>query len=111
MLAIGRAESCWDEDRRLAVEEQGSRLARQPELIARRLLRTPQGCDWLLERWRGLASLLRDGRDWSDVQCSMALDLLGTPTELRDGATRLDPPDASGADLRAARLAVAGAEI
>jgi hypothetical protein len=111
MLSIERAESSWDEDRRLAADELGARLAKQPALIARRLRRTRQGCGWLLERWMALAALLRGGRDWTDAQRALALDLLGTAGELRDGPTRLDPPGVEGLELRAARLAVVEAEV
>jgi hypothetical protein len=111
MLAIERAEGCWDDDRRLAAEEQGARITRQPGLITRRLRRTRQGCEWLLERWKGLATTMRDGRDWTEAQRALALNLLGTADELRDVTTRLDPPGADDAAIRAARLEVAEAEI
>jgi hypothetical protein len=111
LLAIERAESNWEEERRLAAEELGARLAKQPALLARRLRRTRQGCEWLLERWTALAGVLRDGRDWTEAQRALALDLLGTAAELRDGPTRVDPPGAAEAELRAARLAVAEAEV
>jgi hypothetical protein len=111
LLAAERARSCWDQDRRLAAEELGAKLPRNPALISRRLRRSPQGCDWLLERWEALAALLRDGRDWTEAQRTLALDLLGTPAELREGATRLDPAGVAGEALRSSRRAVAEAEI
>jgi hypothetical protein len=58
----------------------------------------------------GLATALRDGRDWTEAQRALALNLLGTADELRDVTTRLDPPGADAA-IRAARLEVAEAEI
>src|SRR3954447_22958620 len=64
LMAVERAEADWDGVRRLAVEEEGARLARRPALVARRLRRTPQGCDWLIARWEALAALLRAGGDW-----------------------------------------------
>src|SRR4051812_38740208 len=111
LMAVERAEADWDGVRRLAVEEEGARLARRPAVVARRLRRTPQGCDWLIVRWEGLADLLRGGRDWDESQRSLALDLLGVPAELRLGATRLDPDGAGGEALRAARLALAESEV
>src|SRR5206468_2713041 len=62
----GWAESGWDEDRRLAAEELGARLARDPARAVRRLRQTAQGCDWLIERWRGLAGSVGGGRPWDE---------------------------------------------
>src|SRR3954470_641428 len=45
LMAVERAEADWDGERRLAAEEEGAKLARKPALVARRLRRTPQGCD------------------------------------------------------------------
>src|SRR4051812_29059403 len=100
IMAVERAEVDWDGGRRLAAEEEGAKLARKPALVARRLRRSLQGCDWLLERWRGLAGLLRAGRDWDEAQRSLALDMLGVPVELRPGETRLDPDGLPGDALR-----------
>jgi hypothetical protein len=111
ILAAQRAETCWDEDRRLAAEELGERLARKPGATTGRLRRTRQGCDWMIARWEALAGVLRDGRDWSEAQRLLALDLLGTPAEFRDGGTRLDPLGVEGADLRGIRLSVAESEL
>jgi hypothetical protein len=81
-----RAVLWWDEDRRLDAETLAAGLARRPALVALRLRQTAQGCDWLIERWRGLASALEaeaSGGDWTDEQKSLAFDLLGVPAELR----------------------------
>jgi hypothetical protein len=110
MLAVERAETSWEEARRQAAEELGARLTRQPSMITSQLRGTRQGCEWLIERWQGLAGLLRVGRDWDEAQRDLALDLLGTPAELRD-VSCLDPFGVAGADLRAARLAVAELEV
>ena len=80
-----RASLCWDDDRRLAAEELGATLSKKPSLVLRKLRKTRQGCDWLLERWRGLGDVLERGGEWTEAQSSLALDLLGTPRELRDG--------------------------
>ena len=68
LIAVERAGACWDEDRRRAAAELGAKLAKDPALYGRRLRRTRQGCEWLLERWEGLAGMLRDGRDWTEAQ-------------------------------------------
>src|SRR5262249_1805338 len=47
--------------------------------------------------------------DWSAAQKTLALDLLGTPPELRDGPTQLDPE--SGQGPQAHRAALVAAEI
>ncbi len=104
-----RAAVCWDEDHRKETERVGERLPRSPGRVVRELQTTRHGVEWLLERWRGLAEILDRRIDWNDEQRRLALDLLATPRELRDGPTRLDPPD--GLDPIAHRLALALAEI
>ncbi len=84
-LAALRAELCWDDDRRLAAEALGSRLARGPADVVERLKATPQGCDWLIRRWSLLARAGDLALDWTPAQRSMAFDLLGTPAEFRVG--------------------------
>jgi hypothetical protein len=105
-----RAATCWDDDRRLAAEILGAGLARKPALISRQLRQTKQGCDWLLERWEGLGRILDARGEWTAAQTALALDLLGTPLELREGPTRLDPllPDE---DVKAHRAALVAAEM
>jgi hypothetical protein len=89
-LQTHRARVCWDDDRRLDAEELGAQLSGKPELFGHQLKRTAQGCEWLVERWRTLAAIVQDGKEWTTAQRSMALDLLGAPRELRDVATPLD---------------------
>ena len=86
-----RAKHSWDSDRRSAAETLGGRLGRKPALVARKLKKTLQGCDWLLSRWRGLIRVLEVNSTWTDAQRSLAEDLLGTPHELRDAPDRPDP--------------------
>lgn len=81
----------WDEDRRLAAEEAGALLTRDPARAVRRLRQSAQGCDWLILRWEGLARALGSGRPWGDAQRRLALDLLGLPASLRVGPTPADP--------------------
>jgi hypothetical protein len=104
-----RAGTSWDDDRRLAAEVLAAGLAKKPALISRQLQQTRQGCDWILERWDTLGRILESKGDWSEAQKALALDLLGTPTELRDGPTRLDP--APGQSARAHRVALVAGEI
>lgn len=75
----GRAAVEWDEDRRLAAEQVAVGLQRRPALTVRTLRQTPQGCDWLLDRWESLAESLADGGTWDEDQTELALDLLGVP--------------------------------
>jgi hypothetical protein len=104
-----RAETSWAEDRRLAAEILGAGLAKKPALVSRQLQQSTQGCDWIIERWEALGRILEAKGDWSGSQKALALDLLGTPPELRDGPTRLDP--ASGEDISAHRAALVASEI
>jgi hypothetical protein len=79
-----RATVCWDDDRRLDAEVVALSLAKRPSMVSRKLRRTTQGCDWLLDRWRALGRVIDADREWTEAQRSLALDLLGTPVELRD---------------------------
>jgi hypothetical protein len=105
-----RAGTSWDDDRRLAAEVLAAGLSRKPSLVSRQLQQSPQGCDWMIERWEGLGRILEAKGEWTGAQKALALDLLGTPPELRDGPTRLDPV-APGDDVRAHRAAVVAGEL
>ncbi len=85
-----RAELCWDDDRRLAAETLGATLGRAPGEVVERLKATPQGCDWLINRWALLLQAGQTRRDWTPEQNALAFDLLGTPPEFRD--TYPSPP-------------------
>jgi hypothetical protein len=87
-----RAALCWDDDRRLAAEVLGDALSKHPALIARKLRGTKQGCDWLIDRWQRLGSILQSQGAWSDAHKALAFDLLGTPAKFRDG----EPSNAPG---------------
>lgn len=89
-LQAERASTDWDADRRVAAEDLGAKLSAQPSRIARRLERTKHGCEWLLDRWKGLSAALDARGDWDEKQRLLALDLLGTPLELRDAPTPVD---------------------
>jgi hypothetical protein len=79
----GRAELCWDDDRRLVAEQIGDALKRRPAITVSRLCTTRQGCDWLLERWRGLLAIVERAGEWTEPQRGLAFDLLGTDPDLR----------------------------
>ncbi len=83
----------WDHDRRVAVEEIGARLAKDPARVVPALRGRKQGADWLIERWEALGTILRNTGAWTDDQRRLALDLLGVPAELRDGGDILPPAD------------------
>ncbi len=97
-----RAEHHWDDDRRLEAEFLGSGIARDPAAVARSLRMSPQGCDWMIERWSLLARAAdRDGT-WTAEQTALAFDLLGTPADFRAGSPgepiELEGPPPSGLD-------------
>ena len=79
-----RAMVSWDDDRRLDAEILGASLSRKPAVTLRKLRRTKQGCEWLLERWLALAAIFESKGEWTEPQHALALDLLGTPPEFRD---------------------------
>jgi hypothetical protein len=108
-MAVERASSCWDDDRRASVSELGARLGEQPEAVSARLRLSSQGCAWLIERWEGLRHVSEGGGEWTNTQHALALDLLGTPRSARTLPTPLEP--APGQDRAAVCLAVAQAEI
>jgi hypothetical protein len=88
-----RASLIWDHDRRVAVEETGAKLAKDPARVARALRGRKQGADWLIERWELLGEILKNKGAWTDAQRRLALDLLGVPVELRDGNDIVPPAD------------------
>ncbi len=105
-----RASVCWDADQRLTAEKLGKTLPRDPAIVAIQLAQTPQGCDWLLERWEALERALVAHGVWTPEQKARALDLLGTALDLRDLPTKLDPfpgEDAAATCLTVARGAIA----
>jgi hypothetical protein len=106
-----RAEQCWEDDRRIAAEELGSRLHTRPSLIALQLEMTPQGCAWLIERWEALTSALELGVAWDDRFRLVAQDLLGVSRDFRDLPGKLDLADAEPEALRLHRLGVIAAEL
>jgi hypothetical protein len=82
--ASGRALTSWADDRRVAAEELALKLPKKPALIARQLRQTLQGCELLIDRWRGLLRVAEAGTAWDEARRSRALDLLGVPVEDRE---------------------------
>jgi hypothetical protein len=80
-----RACLSWDDDRKLEAQVLAAKLAAAPEEVVEGLRRTPQGCDWLIDRWSRLADTARDVGSWTEVQVRLALDLTGTPKAFREG--------------------------
>jgi hypothetical protein len=107
-----RAQLCWDQDRRLEAEDLAVRLRHDPSRIALRLQRTSQGCALMIERWEALGRIFRETGKWSDAQRSLALDLLGVPSERHDGRTPVDARESvPPADARSFRLGVVDEQI
>ena len=80
-----RAELTWDDDRKLEAELLGKSLVKDPALTVENLKRTPQGCDWLINRWALLAHHASNHGDWTEDQVQMAFDLMATPASYRKG--------------------------
>ena len=98
-----RAVICWDDDRRRQAEELGARLAQKPALVLCQLLRTKQGCEWLIARWKRLAEVVEPGGEWNEAQHALAFDLLGL-----DRANRPRMPHWKGPEVE---LVLARSEI
>jgi hypothetical protein len=88
---IDRAELCWEKDRRIAAEDLGARLSKQPSRVKLALEASRQGADFLKERWEGLGAALKAKGGWNDDQRALAFDLLGVPPALRDGDDKVPP--------------------
>lgn len=79
-----KALTSWEADRALEAKALGKRLGASPDEVVGLLKKTPQGCDWLIERWAQLAHAARQG-EWTEDQARLAFDLLATPREFRPG--------------------------
>jgi hypothetical protein len=80
-----RARTCWNADRQLEADEIAASLSRRPSLVVRRLGRTRQGCEWMIDQWGELGLVHQVNLEWNEAQTSTALDLLGIAPLLRDG--------------------------
>jgi hypothetical protein len=84
---VGRARDFWDHDQRERALKLFKRLPKNPPQLAHKLAGTKQGALLLLERWEGLSVAALAAGDWDEPQREMALDMLGTPLELRSSST------------------------
>ncbi len=86
-----RARHVWDIDRAAEAAELGAGLSRRPEVVAKKLRQSKHGCQWMLERWSILGGVLDAGKEWSDGQLQLALDLCGVDRNARDEKLCVDP--------------------
>jgi hypothetical protein len=87
-----RACLVWDLDREADVALIASKLAKQPELVSRQLKSSKHGVELILGLWDRLGESLDTKKGaWSDAELSTAFDLLGIPSQLRDGRAPFDP--------------------
>ncbi len=78
-VAASRAEfDIWENDRRLDAETIGTQLARHPSKVVAQLKQTPQGCEWLIERWAMLLHCATNTSGWDEPQTALAHHLLAT---------------------------------
>jgi len=88
-----RARLSWHEDKATEAAALFGRLALDPILISRQLQTTLSGVVLMMEAWLLLLGVLEPGRDWTEVERSKVLDLLGNAPDLRSGALPIDPPE------------------
>jgi hypothetical protein len=87
-----RACLVWDLDREADVALVASKLAKQPELVSHQLKSSKHGVELILRQWDRLGESLDTKKGaWSDAEISTAFDLLGVPSQLRDGRAPFDP--------------------
>ena len=86
-----RAETAWEIDRRAEVETLAKKLEAEPSATLAQLRRSSYGVRWLKTRWEGLLRALDEPEGWNEIERNLALDLVGTPLELRRGRTAVDP--------------------
>ena len=70
-----RAIDFWAEDQALEVAILAGKLDRDPAKVVAKLRQTPAGLDWLLARWRFLATI--DPQQWTVEQRDLANRLVG----------------------------------
>jgi hypothetical protein len=80
-----KAETGWDDARKLEAILLGEQLANRPAVVVEKLKATPQGCEWLMARWAMLAYAAESKEGWTASQVQVAFDLLATPAEFREG--------------------------
>ncbi len=88
-----RARLAWGQDRSVEAATIAARLAQDPVLVSRQLETTLEGVRLLIGAWFGLVEAFEAGRDWSEIEASMALDLLGVSPDFRNGRTPIQAPE------------------
>lgn len=78
-----RAACFWEEDRRVEAERVASHLASDPGAVKFALEQTPQGCDWMIVRWKHLLAMAGTPTGWDDRDRGLAANLLAAPMDLR----------------------------
>jgi hypothetical protein len=91
-----KAKICWDSDRRIESAILGARLSEDPATVLAGLRRTPQGCEWLLERWGLLIHAARTSGDWTPPQKRLASTMLGLPNVFQNEANPLGSVQVGG---------------
>jgi hypothetical protein len=104
-----RARLAWDEDRAIEAAQIYGRLERDPVLASRQLQATLAGVALLVDAWLGLTAMFDGDGEWSESECSKALDLLGVASDLRSGRTPIDAPE--GTDVKSFRWDLALDEL
>jgi hypothetical protein len=107
-----RASLHWDGDRSLEAARLAKRLAKNPMVVARQLETTAHGVEVLLSIWRRLGESLETAKgEWSAEEISTAFDVLGIPTQLRDGRAPFDPPEGHPIDKVSCRRSFVKCEV
>ena len=89
-IEMRRAASVWAIDNQFEAALLGDRLARKPEIVAKELMTSKYGCEWLMAEWCVLGLALGSG-PWTDEQLERALDLRGIARHAREDAIPDDP--------------------
>ena len=88
---VERSAFCWEVDRAADAARLGARLPKAPERVNPQLMRTVQGCDWLIARLVALFVTLTEAAAATDEQLTSLADLLGIAPELRAVDERVRP--------------------
>jgi len=85
------ARSGWQNQKEIEASEVADQLGRQPYRTVRKLQKTRQGCQYLLELWLNVQALLLKAGALTPELAQRILDLLGTTADARAaGRTELD---------------------
>jgi hypothetical protein len=78
-----RATFVWAIDHEADAALLGDKLARKPEVVAKQLMKSKYGCEWLMSQWGDLRGMLEAGETLTDDQVQHAFDLAGIPQDAR----------------------------